>query len=95
MGQNSADQIEFIDSHSSNPIVENLFGIQYRSVKLSGIGHLKADDERLIIVCFLNTYLFLSCSKNMGVVVGKNYESQRDAYNTYPCQSSVIGDYVV
>ena len=76
VGQNPADQIEFINSHSSNPIVENIFGIQFRSVKLPGIGHLRADDEADNCVFLKDTSVvviadFVKCS-NRGVVVGKN-----------------------
>lgn len=93
MRHNSAEQTKSIDSHSSNPIVENLFGIQFRSVKLPGIGHMRADDEAdnclflkdMSVVAIVD---FVKGSKNMGVVVGKKYESQGDAYK-YPCQSSV------
>jgi hypothetical protein len=77
VGQNSADQIEFTNSHSSNPIVENLFGIQFRCVKLPGIGHLRADDEADNFVFLKDISVvvkadFVKCS-NRGVVVGKKF----------------------
>lgn len=94
----ATNQIEFFGSHSSEPIVANCIGSQFKSIKLSGVGLLKCDHDADNCVFLKDMSVvviadFVKCT-NFVVAVGKKYECQRDVYS-YPCQSSVIGEFLV
>ena len=67
------NEIQFIDPHYSEPIVQNCIGAQFRSV-----GHLKCNSEA--VICHY-TYVYVF---NVNVAVGQKFTIQQDFY-TYPC----------
>ena len=94
------NEIQFIDPHYSEPIVQNCIGAQFRSVIIPGVGHLKCHSEadncvylRDMSVIIISN--FVKCAAiNVNVVVGRKFTIQQDFY-TYPCLSSVIKEYFV
>ncbi|XP_032786347.2 uncharacterized protein LOC116923900 [Daphnia magna] len=94
----ATNEIEFLDGHNSIPILENVFGFQFRSVNIPGLGQLKCDNEAdncvfLKDMSLVVMYDFVNIPNNV-VVIGKRYENQQDAYS-YPCRSYVIQEYLV
>jgi hypothetical protein len=95
------NEIEFLDRYNSYPILENIHGIQFRSVKIPKVGYLKSNEEAdncrfLKDMSVVVIYDIVKCPYN-NVVIGKKFENQHDALktNSYLCCSFVIQEFVL